>query len=603
MWVPIMKKTLSAIIIFLTFTVFSVDMKSVHMVELDNHRFDKPLISHGKPSTKLLNEVALYKPLTEKLIFGYLPYWNNSTDHLRYGLLTDILYFSCELSTAGSLGDCRDWPESAPIDEAHKYGVRVHLVITGFDGTTVQNLVENSVDKNTFFKNCWDKVNDAGADGINIDFEAFADTEPADLIKFFNDLGTYFHSRNPEMIVSAALPAVDWSNRWDIASMTGLDHAFLMLYDYHWKSGEPGPVAPLYSETPWTANGICVEKSVNTYISKYGDAVKDKLIAGYPYYGIKWKTTSGSFPGTKTENGAAVIFDNVFKDHSSIESGWDSGSETPYKIWKDGSQWYQLWYDDDESISLKYAFTNSRGVAGSGMWALNYDVSSEDLWKKIAENFVSDRSGSFENPVKIDSFPFERSDNTYRYASDIVDSYNCSQNISDTTLIDESGPEIIFEFVTECSGILTATITDGSGGTGSREDVDIHILNGNDGNSCIFRNDSEIKIDIKKGKYYLVADSFSKEGVIKGGNFTILADFICDETENSDEDDTKADDDVVEISDGIEIPDEESTENDDETAIVESDNDNEEADDEFEEKADHDSENTKKQSGCAINAI
>jgi spore germination protein YaaH len=598
-----MKKIIFPIIMALVFTVSAIETKSVHMVELENHYFDKPSILHGEPSRKLLNEVALYKPLTEKLIFGYLAYWENKTDHLRYALLTDLLYFSCGLAANGSLGDCRGWPEAAPIDEAHKYGVRVHLVITGFDGTTVQNLVESSIDKNTFFKNCWDKVNDAGADGINIDFEAFASTQKTDLINFFNDLGTYFHSRNPEMIVSAALPAVDWSNRWDLAQMTGLDYAFLMLYDYHWKAGEPGPVAPLYSETPWTANGICVEKSINTYISKYGDTIKDKLIAGYPYYGIKWKTTSGSFPGTKTENGAAVIYDTIYSDYSAISSGWDSGSETPYKIWQDNSQWYQLWYDDDESIGLKYAFANSKGVAGSGMWALNYDKSKEDLWKKIAENFVSDRSGSFDETIKIESFPFEKTDNTYRYASDNIDFYDCAQNISDTTATDESGPEIVFEFAADCDGTLKAEITKGSGGDNLREDIDIHLLSGKTEDSCIFRSDAAIQIELKKGRYYLVADSFSTGGAVKGGEFTLSADFICDETEIEDEDDTKADDDdAVETSDGTIFPDEELTDVD-ETANVDTENVEDEEKDEFLENGDHDSEISKKQDGCSINAI
>ena len=123
------------------------------------------------------------------------------------------------------------------------------------------------------------------------------------------------------------------------------------------------------------------------------------------------------------------------------------------------------------------------------MWALNYDKSSEDLWKKIAENFVSDRSGSFDEPVKIESFPFEKTDNTYRYASDNIDFYECAQNISDTTAIDESGPEIVFEFVADCDGTLTASITEGSGKTGSREDIDIHLLSGKTGDSCIFRSE------------------------------------------------------------------------------------------------------------------
>lgn len=597
------KKIAAGAILIFMFTLSGITPKSVHIIELENHYFDKPLVLHGTPSNKPLSETSLFKPLTEKLIFGYLTYWENKTDHLRYALLTDLMYFSCELADKGALGNCRNWPSAAPIDEAHKYGVRVHLVITGFSGEMVQSLIENESYKNAFFKNCWDKVSDAGADGINIDFEAFGSTNSNDLSTFFNDLGTYFHSKNPEMIVSAALPAVDWSSRWNLSATTEMDYFFLMLYDYHWKGADPGPVAPLYSLSPWSTNGICVEKSLNTYISKNGNEIKNKLIAGYPYYGIKWKSVNDSIPGTRSENGASVIFDKILSDYSAISSGLDVGSATPYKIWQEESQWYQLWYDNGESLDLKYAFANEKDVAGSGMWALNYDKSSEDLWAKIAENFVPDRSGSFDNPVKIENLPFEKTDNTYRYVSDMIDIYDCSQNISDTTAIDESGPEIVFELETDCDGTLLAHITKGQGETGSREDIDIHLLSGNSGDTCIFRNDSSIEIWIESGKYYITADSYSLKGAVKGGQFTITVDFTCDKTEKDDNDDTKPDDNDLSTDDEDFYTDDtvEEKEGDDQ-ADSDADTKTEEVPGDEENISDNDN-NPKNSGGCTLNEL
>lgn len=529
----------------LTFSAAGTEHTSVHIRDLEKHQLDKPLITFGNPLKVPMSFSSVYTPVTNKLIFGYLPYWENSTDHLRYGLLTDILYFSCELSTNGALGDCHDWPESAPIDEAHKYGVRMHLVITGFDSAAVKSLIASETQKKTFFENCWEKVNDANADGLNIDFEGIGSVNTTVLADFFNDLGDYFHSRNSEMILSAALPAVDWSNIWDIDAMTEMDYFFLMLYDYHWKGGEPGPVAPLYSEDPWSANGICVEKSVNTYVSKNGDAIKDKLIAGYPYYGVNWASTSSDIPGTQSADGTSVLFDSVLSDYSDIDSDWDDGSSTPYKIWQEGAQWYQLWYDDGESLGLKFAFANEKDLAGSGMWALNYDKSTEDIWKKMAENFVTDRTGSLQDPVIIDSFPFTHSDDTYRYASDHFNSYKCSENTFDTSGINESGPEIIFRLDTPCDGTLTATVTAGQGGSTEREDIDIHILKGNTSKDCIIRDDSTVSTELEKGTYFASLDSYTAENLTKGGPFTVTFDFSsCPDSENQDDDDTKADDDL-----------------------------------------------------------
>ncbi|MGI6394364.1 MAG: glycosyl hydrolase family 18 protein [bacterium] len=595
-----MKKSFFFFILFLTLTTAANAFESIHEIELKKYKSITPPLIYGIPSKKLLSETALHKPLTDNLVFGYLTYWSNSTEHLKYGLLTDLLYFSCELSDNGNLGNCHGWPNSAPIDEAHRYGVRVHLVITGFDGAVVQSLMESTSQKNIFFENCWNKVNNAKADGINIDFEAFGSVKKADLISFFNDLGEYFHSRNHEMAVSAALPAVDWSDRWDIASMDGLDYAFLMLYDYHWKSGDPGPVAPLISKSPWAENGICVEKSLNTYISKNGDKVKDKLIAGYPYYGIKWKTANDKFPATKIENGVAVLFDSIMSGYLTKSGGWDDGSETPYKIWKEGSQWYQLWYDDQKSIDAKYLHTKQLNIAGVGMWALNYDTKTDELWETIAKNFVKEKAGSFENPVKINSFPFEHSDNTYRFTSNTRSSYDCIQNISDTTTIDMSGPEIVFQFETDCSGTLVAEITEGYGEKSQRENIDIHLLAGEKGETCVFRNDALIKVELEKGVYYIVADSRIENGITKGGPFSISVNFLCDEQELENDDDLQGDD---------EAADKEETYSDEESFEHESSDADSEEKDEFvkEELPDDDLESevesSTKKGGCSVNAL
>ena len=621
-------------IFFLCFFLAADPVKPAHQFELEKHIGVKPVNFYGTPMKTL--EAPEYTPITEKLIFGYLPYWTNGTDHLRYSLITDLLYFSCELGSNGSLGNCHSWPESAPIDEAHKYGVRVHLVITGFDGATVQTLVENESYKTIFFENCWNQVNNNGADGINIDFESFANTKTEDLTNFFNDLGEYFHSRNSEMIISAALPAVDWSDRWDMDAMTGMDYFFLMLYDYHWSGSDPGPVAPLISESPWSSGGICVTRSINDYIDDNGSSITAKLIAGYPYYGKKWKSVDDSIPGTKVENANSVTYDEIHTDYSSITTQYDSGSETPYKIWQEGSTWYQLWFDDADSLDLKFAFVNDKSLGGSGMWALNYDGTHENIWKKIALNYVKDRTGSFDNPVMIGELPFTSDDNTYRYVSDKIDRYICNENTSDTSGIDEAGPEIVYEVNIECSGTLTAEITDGEGGNSEREDIDIHILTGTEGNTCKIRADVSVQTEVEKGICYIVADSYRSGDKVMGGPFSISVDFspsdpvnecengthdcdenetcvdtpcsfICEIKENNDDNDT-----ILDEENDSSVTDEEDSQSEEHDSEA---NESEIQDDETsDERTDSDSEGTladnesddsekKSSGGCSVNAL
>jgi len=630
-----MKNIIFLSIILLSFVLFADQIKTVHQIEFEKHIDVKPVNFYGIPMKTLAD--SEHEPITEKLIFGYLPYWTNGTDHLRYSLITDLLYFSCELASDGNLGNCRGWPESAPIDEAHKYGVRVHLVITGFDGDVVQSLIYSESQKSTFFENCWNQVNNNGADGINIDFESFGTTTASALTDFFNDLGEYFHSRNSEMIVSAALPAVDWSSRWDMDAMTGMDYFFLMLYDYHWGGGNPGPVAPLISESPWTSGGICVTRSVEDYIDDNGAAIAPRLIAGYPYYGKKWKSVDDSIPGTKTANGESVIYDNIYADYSTITTQYDDGSETPYKIWKEGSTWYQFWFDDADSLDLKFAFVNEKALGGSGMWALNYDVTREDIWKKIAINYVTDRKGSFDDPILVDEFPFEATDNTYRYVSDEINNYTCSENTSQTSGIDEAGPEVVYEVNIECKGTLTAEITDGEGGNSEREDVDIHVLAGKTGDTCKIRADISVQTEVDTGIYYVTADSYRSGDKVMGGPYAVSIDFtpenpvnecendthdckeneicvdtpcsfICEIKENSDDDDTIPDGDSDNaVTDDEDDQSDDYTDETDETETQDektvSDEQTEGSDDKTDSDSGSDDSNKKSSGGCSINAL
>ncbi len=550
-----LKKVLLSLL-FLTVFINADTLKSFHHLEIERHRDVKPPVIYGEPS---VDAELRFSPVTEKLIYGYLPYWNNSTTHIRWGLLTDLLYFSCEMEAGGILGNCNGWPQSAPIDEARKYGVRIHLVITSFTKDDILDLLGSAAQKNTFFNAVWDKVKDDKADGVNIDFEAFGKVEPRTLLtNFFNELAQFLKSKKSDIIVSAAMPAVDWSDNWDLAGMTDMDYFFMMLYDYHWRGGEPGPVAPFYRESPWPSWARSVTRSISDYISANGDAIKNKLIAGYPYYGLKWKTTDNSIPGTKVENAVSAVYDRVYSDYSSVTSLWDNGSQTPYKIWQEGSTWYQLWYDNAESLGMKFDLVNTNDLAGSGMWALNYDVSKDDLWKELAKYFVNDRSGSFLEPVKVEIFPFIYDGDTYKYVSYELDSYSCSPDQN------YPGPEIIFEVELLSSGVLTAALSKGYGKSGEREEHDIFLLS-HENKECLSGNSKEISVHLEAGKYYISVDSKVNENVHKGGPFTLEMDFISDDpVEENDHDYEDCEDDPQENFDkDQEIDDEDVTKDDD----------------------------------------
>ncbi len=512
-----------ALVLVVSLSAVAQESVGIHIRELLRYRDVMPL--HTYAPSPVLRFAEKGEPIIEKRVFGYLPYWANDTAHLRYALLTDIGYFSCELGSNGALGNCHNWPAAAPIAEAHGYGLKVHLVVTGFDKTTVLALVKNATQKNTFFAATYEKVTAAGADGLNVDFEVSSGSDSAAIAAFFRDLAAYFHDRSPNLEVSAALWAVDWQNTFAIGDMNGMDFFFIMAYDYHWKGGDPGPVSPLVSHSPWPEGGICVTRSFNDYAVKLGNSGLHRLLVGFPYYGYDWPTTSAAVPGTKTANAVSVTFQNI----AVTDPTYDPGSETVYRAYYE-SGWHQMWFDTPETFAKKMAFVAQQPAGGTGMWALTYDGAGDEFWREIAIALTPPGPGSPENPIVIAAFPFVDEGNTYFYRSDVFDAYTCD-HYPNSNAINEEGPEIVYRFTVASSGTLSAVLTKGEGGDpAAREDLDIHLLRSLDPSDCIARAHVSFEETLDPGTYYLVVDSYvTAAGVRKGGAYRLEVSWDGDE--------------------------------------------------------------------------
>lgn len=516
---------------FLAIAVMSVTTVTpgIHTRELSAHRAALPLALYDNAPVARFGELG--GPLVGKRVFGYMPYWTNDTENLKYALLTDILFFSCELGTSGALGDCHGWPDAAPIAEAHSYGVKVHLVVTGFDKATVLALVGSETQKATFFAATYALVHDADADGLNIDFEISSGSDSAAIADFFADLADYFHSRDATLETSAALWAVDWQDTFAIGDMGGMDHFFIMAYDYHWKGGDPGPVSPLVSHAPWSEGGICVTRSYEDYAEKLGGTGLDRLIVGLPYYGYDWPSTSAAVPGTQTANGVAALYSAI----DMAGATYDDGSETVYKAYQSGG-WHQLWFDTPETFAAKLSYVASTAAGGAGMWALNYDGAADDYWRELATAFTDRVAGSVADPVVADTFPFTHESNTYYYMSDAFDSYIC-ENYENSAALNEEGPEMLYELRLKGSGTLTLTLTKGEGiDATAREDLDIHLLRSLSPDDCIDRDHITLTAQLDAGTYYAAVDTYvNGDGVRMGGGYRFEASWESDDDSLTDD--------------------------------------------------------------------
>lgn len=315
-------------------------------------------------------------------VFGFLPYWE-SASNVRYDLITHIACFSVEVNSDGSLGNDHGWPWTSVINDAHQAGVKVILVATLFSGSSIDTLISSPSHRANFFANIKAKMLEGDADGLNIDFES-GTTWQDQINGFMAELTAYLHTEIPGSEVTIDGPAVNWSNRWNLGGLaTSCDGIFIMGYAFagSWSSAS-GANAPL------TGGSINI---TDTVLDEYADAVAthpEKLILGVPYYGNEWTTSSSSAGASVISYLGSTRFTNDQPNSQVYGRLWHSSSQTPWYRWQAGSTWHQVWYDDAESLGLKYDLAISAGLQGVGMWALNYDGARPELWDALESRFA-----------------------------------------------------------------------------------------------------------------------------------------------------------------------------------------------------------------------
>ncbi|NUO47879.1 MAG: hypothetical protein HOV80_03380, partial [Polyangiaceae bacterium] len=209
--------------------------------------------------------------VTDKVVYGYYPYWAHDLSTIRWDALTHLAWFSVEVNSSGAAINTHGWPDPETVDAAHAANVRVDLAFTLFSGDGIKTLVNDPARRAAAITTMIDLMEQGGADGIAIDFEGFVDGTRAGFVTFIAELRAGLDARgHQDAEISMAGPAVDWGDEWDVAALLdSADYFFIMGYDYFWSgSGRAGPSGILKMSadyagvTSWTAT-----RSVANYAS------------------------------------------------------------------------------------------------------------------------------------------------------------------------------------------------------------------------------------------------------------------------------------------------------------------------------------------------
>ena len=271
------------------------------------------------------------------------------------------------------------------INAAHAQGVRVVLCFTNFTSAEIDLIIGTPQYRTTFIQQALAIVQAGNGDGVNIDFEGINSSSKNALTQFMQALADSFHTRLPGSQVSCA--PTDYDTRagdWDLPVLyNAVDLFFFQGYGYGWSgSSTARPVGLLPNTSFW--GSLNITTLIDFVLTKMP---ADKAVLGVPHYGRRWPTVSGEVKAATQGTGTAFYYPDALGYIATYGRLWEQSALNPWFRYQDGTQWYQGWYDDPQSMGHKYQLVLDRKLKGVGMWALGMDAGNHDIWDVLAQFF------------------------------------------------------------------------------------------------------------------------------------------------------------------------------------------------------------------------
>jgi len=233
-----------------------------------------------------------------------------------------------------------------------------NIINEDWDGQIVHNMISSQEKRSRFVKELAALVKSGGYYGINIDFENLDSKDKNAYTEFIKELCSNFH--NSGYYVSVDLPP-NSNDTYDYKAISGYcDYLIIMLYDEHYSTGTPGPIA----SQKWFETQL---NSVIPYIPK------DKMVAALGNYGYDWTMKSSNPAKSITYLEALNI--SVKKNKKII---WDPNKLNPHYTYKDGVNNHTVWFLDSVTFYNELKYSIEKGIPNIALWRLGSE--DQKIW-------------------------------------------------------------------------------------------------------------------------------------------------------------------------------------------------------------------------------
>ncbi|WP_165766570.1 glycosyl hydrolase family 18 protein [Flavobacterium hercynium] len=354
--------------------------KKIDFEKEDEKRQDKikqirDLLQHpyGIMTTVTINKIPVKKILRKvdrnTEVYGFHPYWMNKFYlNYNYKALHTLIYYGYELNgKTGGYKTLNDWNNAEIIPKAKKEGCKVLLCIFDKDKKSIDHFLKNSDAQSRLITDIKTLLEEKKADGVNIFFEDFGETNRANFTEFTKLFSKNLKYGKTPYQVTVTLPVIN-NNNYDIAEIEPFVDRFIIDFT---KKNNYGPILPL------KVSNYSLDVGIDGYLNK--NIPPEKVIACLTYNGILWQY--------KSKKSDYKFYNTIVKEYLTNHTPvYDKNNGARIDIVKNKKDTLsQLWYDDVQTISDKYDFIRNKGIGGIGIWGLGSDDGRPEMWNALID--------------------------------------------------------------------------------------------------------------------------------------------------------------------------------------------------------------------------
>ena len=265
------------------------------------------------------------------------------------------------------------------VKAAHKKGLDVWMLVSDFDfgaggiktPEETEALLRSNASRDRFVQGIVQAALEAGADGINVDFEhVYTESAGNAFAELIKELSRLCHQKDLVLSVDNYVPQP--YNMQYHRNIQGLfaDYVVIMGYDEHVDASEnPGPVDSL----PFVKKGIA---------DTLKEVPKEKVINAVPFYTRIWEQNpekqgeAGWFKGLTCGMQEA----QTAVEKSGAKKIWDDRAAAYHAVWTGSAGLhYEVWIQDEKSLSMRLAAAEKADIAGIAGWRIGYE--EPFVWK------------------------------------------------------------------------------------------------------------------------------------------------------------------------------------------------------------------------------